>query len=223
MKKLIFFILLISTGFILSAQNNDTKKDNKDGVLPFSFGPKIGVNVSRLSTKVSDESISNLKNADVLGAHIGLFARIHYHKMYFQPELMLFFKGGKSSYDISNLDPSGTIRISQKINITSLDMPLLIGYTFGRNKINFRLFVGPAIAYTLSEKVKVTTTGIDLPEENKFNIKDATWSITGGIGFDIWLITIDARYERGLNDISWNNSFRQNPSSFIFSIGWKTF
>jgi hypothetical protein len=219
-KKNLVFLFLSLLSVFASAQDKE--------LLPFSFGPAVGTNVSRLSTKIEDPLISNFKTRDIISFHGGMFARIHYHKLYFQPELLVFVKGGKCTYDILLTDPGNPASmintgITQTIKTTSLDIPLLIGYTFGRSLLNFRIFAGPQGTYILDGKVKVSSDNIDLPEEGKLKVKKLAWSMTGGIGMDLWRFFIDARYERGLNNISANTSFKQYPSSFVLTIGWKTF
>ncbi len=215
MKKILGLVLLIGIGFssTLKAQDGET------GRIPFSFGPVVGMNYSRMGTKSIDENVINLKNSSRIGLRVGMYSRMHYHKLYFQPEIIFSWKGGSSKYDL--VSPANAV--DQHIKITTMDIPLLFGYNFGENLLNFRIFVGPVISYTMSEKILVTTSGAELLPEQKFNTKDATWSVTGGIGFDVWKFTIDLRYERALNDVSWNPSFKQHPGCFILSAGWKTF
>jgi hypothetical protein len=219
MKKSLLILLFCTFTVFVFAQKTETDKE----VLPFSFGPVIGANISRLSTKVKDENISDFKPSSFIGFHVGLYARMYYHKFYFQPELLVYMKGGKCRYNIN--DPLNIVAansVTQSVKLTTLDIPLLIGYNFGENLLGGRIFVGPVGSYTLAEKVKISTSGADLPETGRLNTKDAMWSVTGGIGFDVWKFTFDLRYERGLNNVSWNSSFRQHPSSFILTVGFKT-
>ena len=221
MKKILLAVILISSSLLVAAQDGQKPKnaENNDR-MPFCFGPKVGLTYTRLSTKSVDDNLTNLKNSNRLSLQAGLFARIYYHKLYFQPELDVTWRGGTIKYDMASTANS----IKQKMNITSIDLPLLIGYTFGRNFLNFRLYAGPMVGYTMSQKLDITTSdGSELTPEQKFNNKDATWGITGGIGFDVWKFTMDLRYERGLNDVSWNSSVKQRPSNLMLTVGWKTF
>lgn len=204
---------------ILSAQEHTDK-------LPFIFGPKAGINISRYATKVDDINISNFKSRDRVGFHAGIFARMHFKRLYFQPELTCYMKGGRAMYNLAGLDTSGfstSTAYKQKLNIMSVDLPLLIGYNLGETLRNFRVFAGPVIGYTMMKKRIVEPGDPAIPEEQRMNVKDATYSVTLGIGFDVSKFTMDMRYERGLNNVSWNPKFKQYPSSFMFTIGWKTF
>jgi hypothetical protein len=217
-NKFIIFIFIMFPA-VLCAQESSNK-------LPFMFGPVAGLNISRYDTKVSDEQISNFKSRDRVGFHAGFFARMYYKRLYFQPEIICYMKGGRGIYDLAGIDTLGaatSFGYKQKLNVMSVDLPLLIGYTLGETLRNFRVFAGPVIGYTMTKKLLVETDGPALQESQRMNIKDATWSFTCGLGFDVSMFALDVRYERGLHDISWNPRFKQTPSSFMFTVAWKTF
>lgn len=215
MKRLIFAVILFVTPFLGWTQQSTEK-------LPFIFGPQAGVNVSRLVTKVSSASLNNFESRDRVGFHAGFFARFPLNRWYFQPEITCFMKGGRGRYNIVDNPLLSGVTFKQKMNVMSVDMPLLIGYHLGKSFLNFRIFTGPVIGYTMSKKLITEPSGFASPEEYNMNVKDATWSWTAGLGLDVWKFTLDARYERGLHDVSWNPYYTQVPSGFMFTIGYKT-
>lgn len=215
MKKIQFALLLLLLTFAGWAQDN---ADN----LPFVFGPMAGLNVSRLVTKVNSDGIYDFKSRDRVGFHAGFFARFPFKRWYVQPEIICSMKGGRGQYYLANDPRMDPIQYKQKVNIMAVDMPLLVGYNLGKTFLNFRIFTGPVIGYTMSEKIIIEPDGYYPPDTYNMNIKDAIWSWTGGLGLDVWKFSLDVRYERGLHDVSWNPDFKQVPSSFMFTVGLKT-
>lgn len=211
-KALVLIVLLVTTATVYSQM--------------LSFGPKLGFNLAKIPTKVESDLVSNLTADNILGVNVGLFARIKIKKIFIQPEALFSMKGGKFTYDYTQIDPANptqtlTDGVSQTIKVNNLDIPILIGYQVGGKKLNARLFAGPIGSYVLNEKVTLTKDGASITNSTSFNMKDAVWSVAAGFGADIFKFSLDLRYERALNNVSWNSAFKQHPTNLVFSLGYK--
>jgi hypothetical protein len=171
-----------------------------------TIGPKVALNFNRLSD--SD------KEFDIDYEHVrtwsyGLFFRGSFGKFYLQPEAYFDTKG--SNLQIKS-DPSypSTQNLTGKVRLTSLDVPLLLGYKIvGGNETlsNFRVFAGPVASFIIKERVNdLNLLSRESYDFNKYNI-----GVQAGLGVDVGIFTFDARYETGLNRI--NTNFNQRTNS----------
>jgi hypothetical protein len=174
----------------------------------FSLGIKGGVNFSKITT-------DNLKQSSVAGYQAGLFARIG-GAFYLQPEVYVSSSGGK--FDFDNND--NTTTTNGKVTFTNLNVPLLIGHSFGTKDLNFRLMVGPVYSYELSK-----SQNFDDNVNGAFNdfgkYNNSTLGFQAGGGVDIGAITADLRYEGGLSKI--NSNYGQRQNLWALSVGFKFF
>ncbi|MGC8865492.1 MAG: porin family protein [Bacteroidales bacterium] len=178
-----------------------------------SFGPKIGLNVNRLSTDMG-ENVNILKEQSKSGLQLGAFARLG-GKTYFQPELMISGRGGKF-----NLTATGGSGIDNyEYSMTALDIPLLIGNKLLNTPVaKLRVFAGPVASFALNKKLKINNLSATADE---IKLKDAVWAATLGAGVDVLMFTFDVRYEIGLNNISTETGQSIKPRMFNVSLGWK--
>ncbi|MDR6941750.1 porin family protein [Mucilaginibacter pocheonensis] len=169
-----------------------------------SLGIKGGVNFSKIST-------DNLKESTLTGYQAGLFARVG-NSLYFQPELYLSSTGGKFESSDNNQDFSG------KVRFTNLNVPLLIGKSFGEKDLNFRIMAGPIYTYQLdrSENFSGNLSGA---YADFGDYKKSTLGYQVGAGVDISAITVDLRYEGGLTKV--NQNFGQRQNLWALSVGFK--
>ena len=215
MKKLILSIALL--GFALNSSAQD-----------FSWGPKLSI--SSPSFKLQDvasiedtgEAITLLEDTDpVLGYQLGLFARISILGIYVQPEVL--FSNAKSEISYSDLDNIGETFVSE-IKLNKLDVPVMFGKRFLKV---FRINAGPVFTLLLSHDVEqagVSDTYTDIES----NYKSATVGAQIGAGLDLSILTIDLRYEMGLQSISDGITIGEtkfNPdqrlNQFLVSVGIK--
>ena len=169
-----------------------------------SLGIKGGVNFSKIST-------DNLKESTLTGYQAVLFARVG-NSLYFQPELYLSSTGGKFESSDNNQDFSG------KVRFTNLNVPLLIGKSFGEKDLNFRIMAGPIYTYQLdrSENFSGNLSGA---YADFGDYKKSTLGYQVGAGVDISAITVDLRYEGGLTKV--NQNFGQRQNLWALSVGFK--
>ena len=172
----------------------------------FSVGVKGGVNFSKIST-------DNVKESSVAGYQVGAFARIG-SAFYLQPEVYVSSSGGKFDFQSNNTSASA----NGKVTFTNLNVPLLLGHSFGSKDLNFRLMAGPVYSYALSKN-----QNFDDNVSGAFNdfghYNNSTLGFQAGGGVDIGAITADLRYEGGLTKI--NPAYGQRQNLWALSVGFK--
>ncbi len=156
----------------------------------FSVGPKIGYNSNRLTTDF-DSIKSSINNSFQVGA----FVRIG-SKFYVQPEAN--YQVVSSSL---NLTKGASIK-KQDITIKTLKIPVLLGYKLiSQNKFNFRVLAGPALSFNIDKKLSPSDMGELWPIQSVDDLKNSTWSVQMGGGIDVFFLTLDVRYEVGIDNL----------------------
>lgn len=182
MKKLIFILIFIS-GLFLTPRVAEAQ---------FKFGIKAGYNASKLST-----NLDSIKTSINSGFHVGLFARIG-KKLYLQPEVYYTLSGSVFEND-SKLN---TGNWKQKVNMHTLDIPVLVGFKIvGTDKLNWRINAGPVASFVLGTKLKDLNANEQIVKLKEPDLSEVNWSVQVGTGFDIWMVTLDLRYQIGLNKV----------------------
>jgi len=199
MKKVIIVMLLIAFGAVVQAQ----------GI--FSLGPKVGYNSYKLTTNM-DSVQASIKNSFQIGA----FMRIG-SKFYFQPE---------ANYQVSESTLNqtfGTTVQSQDVTLKSIKVPALIGWKLiNKSAFNLRILAGPALTFILDKKLDPTQMDEFWPIQSVEDIKNSAWSVQMGAGMDVFFLTMDVRYEMGINNI-YNGSSEVDMKNNMFnvSLGFK--
>lgn len=200
MKKItLFIVLLLIAGTTFGKIN---------------FGIKLGYNGNKLQTSLDSVS-SQFKS----GLHFGVFARIG-KRVYFGPELYYTIQGAEYAYK----DPLSVNSWSQKVAIGTLDVPLNVGFRIINNDhFNLRIMAGPMMSFVVNSKIKDVEGAGPITDAS---LKTANWYIQAGAGVDIWFLTLDVRYQGGLNEMisqveSWN--FNTKNSAVAVSLGFKIF
>lgn len=211
MKKML--TLLIVVAFLLtSAVSAQSSMD---------FGFKFGGNRAKMSVDDSSTAIFNFVEAVLIGftgsvevdsdARIGLvggaFLSINVSPTFaIQPELIYSTKGveKKFRYNFNSTDYETVLQI----DAAYLEIPVLLKYKFpSEGKIRPSLYVGPALGFNLSGKLKLeegTEGGFatDLGEIDIANLKSTEFSavIGGELGIAMGNTTLllDLRYTQGL-------------------------
>ena len=193
MKKYVLSIaIVIAAAFSAKAQ--------------FSLGAKAGLNFSHINT-------DNLDESSVTGYQAGLFARIG-TGFFLQPEVYLSSSGGKFSTNSNGTD------YSAKVRFTALNVPLLLGKSFGGDNLNVHFNAGPVYTYILDKNTSFSNNFTQA--FNDFgDYKNSTLGYQLGGGLDIGHITADLRYEGGLTKVNENYGQRQNL--WALTIGFKFF
>lgn len=194
MKKALIVILLIAFVVVVKAQ----------GV--FSLGPKIGYNSNTLTNNL-DSVQSSIKNS----FQIGMFIRVG-SKVYFQPE---------ANYQVvtSTLNQgTGSSAQSQEIIVQSLKIPALIGIKLiNRGPFNLRILAGPAYTFALNKELDPQHMGELWPIQSVDDIRNSIWSVQMGAGLDVLFMTLDVRYELGIDNM-YNGSSNLQLKNNIFNV-----
>lgn len=193
MKKFIIILIIIFAAL--------------DNYGQFSIGPKIGYSASKLST-----DFDTIKESARNNFQIGAFMRFG-KKLYIQPELSYATSGGTLKREGSGL--------KEDITLKNLYVPVLVGYKLIDAKVfNVRVLAGPVANFILNKKVNFDETYPNPVQEA--DLKNVAWGMDVGAGVDILFLTLDLRYEFGLNNI-YNGSGSQSIKNnvFIVSLGFK--
>jgi len=172
----------------------------------FSLGIKGGMNISKINN-------DNYSESTVAGYQFGAFARIG-NGLYVQPELYVGSKGGQFNYETSGTNTGG----SAKVRFTTLDVPVLLGKSFGASSLNFRIMAGPIYSYILNTDESFSDN-LGAAYRDLGNYKNSTLGCQAGAGIDLGNISIDARYEGGLTQV--NEKFGQRQNLWHISLGFK--
>ena len=191
---------------------------------PISFGPKIGWNSNKLTTDYTTY-IEDMRD----GVQGGLFFSIYMDKFYIQPEAYISMRRGALEATINDpLNESPNVSLSQSVTLTTVDIPMLLGYKLIDLKlIRFRIWGGPVASYVLDKQYKLSlNNNIESSRITRDDFKDATWAGQVGAGMDLLFLTFDVGYEFGLEDFLTIRSmddmgFRNNM--FYISLGWRLF
>lgn len=195
------FIILLGITFGLSLQAQNT----------FHLGAKLGANINQLSTSLPDYS-----NDNYMGFNVGLFSRINFERFHIQPELYYSHNGGNMQKGVDLI----------KIRTHSMNLPILLGYKIlDFEQFNLRLNAGPYVSYAFYQDIESNVLG--QAAFTRENMNNLNVGVIGGIGVDIWRITIDARYNWGLMNVLGDNKFVGDPSAgfrnswFEFAVGFR--
>ena len=207
MKKSVVVLIVLLTALFSTEQS----------IAQFAFGLKLGYNASKLSTNI--DSIKSTMNS---GFHIGAFARIG-KRVHLQPEFYYTLSGAT----FENLGLNTVNDWKQKVTVGTLDIPVLVGFTIIQSKIfKWRIMVGPEVSFVVNSTIKdVSLTG---PIE-KSDINTTNWYIQAGTGIDVLFLTLDIRYQAGLNslinDVTASNGkiypVNSKGNVFVVSLGFK--
>jgi Outer membrane protein beta-barrel domain len=205
MKNILFSILFIGAAATTNAQF-------------FSFGLKGGANTQAKNPRDifvngGDTSFNFGVDKARVGAQFGAYMRLG-NKFFVQPEVL--FNSTRTDYKLEG----GTIGdLIKNEKYKYLDIPLLIGYTFGP----IRIHGGPVGHLFVDDKSELT----DIKGyESRF--KEMTWGWLGGITVGKGRVSADLRYEGNfskqgnhINFFGDQYNFSNNPSRLVFNLNFK--
>jgi len=221
MKKLIIAAVLLLSVSFANAQVN--------------FGIKAGYNSSLGMNDLGSitNGTYNLKsvNAELSnGFQAGVFFRLGFSKLYFQPELL--YSMGKKDYTISMNDANNTFvgTFNKSVKISAIDVPLLLGYKVLDLKLaNLRVFAGPKLRFNAGSTLDFSTNGTSNFSTSALqkDIKAAQLGLEAGFGVDVLMLSLDFRYQV-INDMYQTKiqdvTIDKMPANtFVISLGWKIF
>ncbi len=181
----LFLISFVMSPLLSQAQMGDSR-----------FGVKGGVNLSNFNR--GDVGTQNMR----IGFNLGLFTELAVGENFsIQPELLLSTKGNRATYgtnggvaDIVGVD--GEV----KTNLTYIDIPVLAKVTIGEV---LNIHVGPYASYLIGANVSTDgDLGDGVQELDRDNFKTWDYGLAAGLGADIDVVTIGARYNLGLVNVA---------------------
>ena len=150
------------------------------------------------------------------GFHIGVMARFQINKFYIQPEVL--YNSHSVEYEFEDLDNPELEGKVLSERFQHLDIPFMFGLKFAF----FRINAGPVGHIQLSSVSELTET-----EGYRQKFEDLTLGWQAGIGFDIWNIHLDLRYEGNFSKYGDHiefygkeYNFSDTPNRMIASIGF---
>jgi hypothetical protein len=178
----------------------------------FSIGPKIGYSTSKLSTDFDD-----IKESAKNNFQIGAFMRFG-KKLYLQPEAFYATSGGILKHEDTGLEES--------IKLKNLCVPVLVGFKLINAKVfNLRLLAGPSANFILNKEFDSDNLNLIQEPLQDSNFKNIAWGMDVGAGVDIFFLTLDLRYEFGLNNLyippDGGDPQKISSNVFIVSLGFK--
>lgn len=184
-----------------------------------SKGIKGGVNFAN----VGGEDAKNPDPQSITAFNAGVFATFNVNgTVVLQPEIIYSVKGFKVSDVLNFFGQNYSIIMTGKI--AYLEIPILVKLTMPSSTDDIfkpNIFIGPELAIKLSAKVRSEVTGQPSQEQDLQNISSSDYGAIIGVGTDINLstigLTIDARYDYGLNNVT----STQNPVDVkhrVFSV-----
>lgn len=195
MKKFILIAAILIVSSVAFAQ-----------IPGFTLGPKIGASFSKFTTD-HDQIKEEMKSTFYFGA----FARLG-KKVYLQPELLIMSRNGLLKQE--NITES-----SNSLKIRTIDLPLLLGVKVVDLKAaNVRVMAGPVASLIINKSI--TSENWD-EAISKDDIRNANWGLQFGAGADLLFLTLDIRYEIGMNEYSKLQDFSLKNNMFTVGLGWK--
>jgi len=182
---------------------------------------KAGVNVAQIKTDAG--SFNNIINESlttqqgyVLGASLRLGK-----SLFIQPEVLFSQKGGQ-------IKGVGSAIMGQVFDMsyTTLDIPVLVGYKMGR----FYVLGGPLFSNQVSQNAALdqAITSVYSSYKAGDGLAKSTIAYQVGAGLSLLGLTLDVRYEAGLQNIintsslpSYLGALSQKPSLFQATLGFK--
>jgi hypothetical protein len=194
-----------------------------------NFGIKGGYNSSLTLADLGGitsgtYNLNSVKGELANGFHGGIFGRIFFDKVYFQPELLYAMQ--KKDYQITLQDVSNNdVTIDKFVTLSTVDIPLLIGYKVLDLKVaNIRAFAGPQIRFNAGSQVNFENIGNFDPNQFVNDFKESQIGLQVGAGVDVLMLALDFKYNL-VGDI-YQPKWQINPTStstFVISLGWKIF
>lgn len=177
----------------------------------FSVGPRIGYNANTLSGN-RDSITASIQNSFQFGAFLRLG-----NKIYLQPEISYQVVSGNMQ------KTTDSYLFSQQYKLKTIKVPALIGVKLLNNSImNFRIMAGPAFTWNINKNLSPSIVNDLWPIRSTDDLKNSFWSLQAGAGIDVLFLSLDVRYEWGIENMYQGKSdFELKNNIFNVSLGVK--
>jgi hypothetical protein len=188
------------------------------------FGLKAGVSTTSLSMPTIKTVTSGTTSYTVdaltsakYGLHGGVFVRLTLFGIYLQPELL--FSTRSNDYTVTNVtNQASPVSYVAKQTFNRLDIPVMLGLKLGPLRLN----AGPSGSLLINSPKAIITN-----PDYKNNYSKMTFGYQAGLGFDLFFLTFDLRYEGSLkkyqnqiqNLAGTKYNLDDRPNAFLFSVG----
>ncbi len=164
----------------------------------FMLGVKGGYSTT-LEQNQSYKDVFNVKSNLSNGFHLGLFMRMG-RTWYLQPEALFNYYNYNSSLNYEN----SNIYNDKKYQINTVDVPVLLGvHLVNTNMFKMRAMVGPKFSFNIGSTLIDSFGDVESLTQT---LRDTRLGLDCGVGFDIWRITLDVRYNLAQDIYKYQNS-----------------
>lgn len=209
MKKIFFTITCIC--FVYTISHSQVEFGLKGGMHSFDLS------ASSIILPGTDEDFEVNFLESKYGFQFGLYTRIKLFGLYIEPSAMLH--STSVNYTLEDIDNTGILNSVRNETFTNLDIPVMVGFKL----LFLKAFVGPVAHLNISSASDL----IDIPGYSQ-RFEKATYGFQAGLGFDLWKLRFEAKYEGNLSKFGEhiyigdeNFSFDKNASRIIANVGIK--
>lgn len=180
-----FIILILTAFFVIAAE----------GCYAVGFGMRAGVSGQYMRFRSNEIGTELVDAKSVVGFNVGIYTDIRVLRMgglesksglYIRPEGVF----SQTSYNVASSGGAAA-----KVRMQSVDIPVLVNLKFSA----FRVYAGPTLTAMHKSRSKNS-------QELEFESIKPFVNYTAGIGLDLGIFTIDARYNGTFKDLT--NSIR---------------
>jgi hypothetical protein len=196
-----------------------------------SFGPRVGLNASNLSYKLSYSGPTEPDSKILFGPQIGLALNAQFGNLALQPAVLFTMKGDKQEETGSM---SGvTYKSEETLRLNYAEIPVNLVYSTNGADGGFQVFAGPYAAFGLSGKLKskvsatyngrteedsdemdVEFTDTD-GNENKAYVRGLDVGLNFGLGYKVGGVQAQLGYGLGLGNLLTDDPSGNSPDSKI--------
>jgi hypothetical protein len=188
-----------------------------------NIGIRAGLSTTQLEAReliIKDQNDLDLFKIRVrevnYGVHIGLMFRLQMNSFFIQPEFL--YNSHSVDYEFDEIQYPELQGLILSERFQQIDIPLMMGLKFGF----FRINAGPVGHINLN-----SVSDLENQAGFKSRLQDLTLGYQAGIGFDIWNIHLDFRYEGNFNKygdhitfFGQEYDFSDKPTRLIASLGF---
>ncbi|MGB3616584.1 MAG: porin family protein [Catalinimonas sp.] len=198
MKNIVFSFKNVALSLGLLASSTAVQAQSR-----VSFGPKAGVN---FATYTGNDQVQ--WNTGLNGGFFLTYSSVNHLGV--STELLYTQKG-------EEIERSG--ESDQQINLSYVELPVLLRYFFGEGRVRPTIYAGPYAAYNLRAKQVDQTT--DQVRDVRDDVRPFDFGVQVGVGANVrvtngrW-VNLDARYSQGVSrvyDVQPGNDLRNGVVS----------
>jgi len=214
----ILSLLLLTNFFASCAALLDEKLQAKvDAICPATistsnYDEPSGEDSKLRRTKTSN---NNDENQFFISYRVGLSTEVSINdKFSFEPGLLLAGKGNKASNN----------GFEEKVNLTYIDVPLMINYKLGESKFSINGGLQPSILVNAKRKTKINGTEDSKKVTDQFNTFDLAVSLGVAYHFDNGF-GLNFGYDHGItninkNDVDFGSGFKAHNRVLRFGLNY---